>query len=277
MGTRASRRLRGRVPGHTVAVTSRGTAVVTGASSGIGAATARALADVGFAVVAAARRTDRLRELADEIGGRAVTVDVTRPSDVAALADSLDDVAVLVNCAGGALGVDPVAAADAADWARMYEVNVLGTQRMIRALLPALESGAGGSVVNIGSTAGHAAYAGGGGYCGAKAALSSLTRSLRLELVGRPVRVTEIAPGMVATPEFSLNRFGGDRARADAVYAGVDDPLSAEDVAACVAFAVTLPAHVDVDLLVVRPVAQADQVTVARHPIAAQHPIGANQ
>ena len=247
----------------------RGVAVVTGASSGIGAATARALAAAGFDVVAAARRGDRVAAVAEEVGGGAVTLDVTDPDSVAALAAGLDDVAVLVNCAGGAFGVDPVAAADAGDWSRMYEVNVLGAQRMIRALVPALEAGGGGSVVNIGSTAGHAAYAGGGGYCGVKAALSSLTRSLRLELVGRPVRVTEVAPGMVATEEFSLNRYGGDRSKADAVYAGVEHPLTADDVAACVTFAVTLPPHVDVDLLVVRPLAQADQVTVARHPIRA--------
>lgn len=241
--------------------------MVTGASSGIGAATARQLADAGFEVVAAARRTGRVTTVAQQVGGRAATVDVTDPASVAALARGLPEVAVLVNCAGGAVGVDPVAEADPADWAAMYEVNVLGAQRMTRALLPALETGAGGSVVNIGSTAGHGAYAGGGGYCGVKAALSSMTRSLRLELVGRPVRVTEIAPGMVATEEFSVNRYRGDRARADAVYAGVDHPLTADDVARCVRFAVTLPAHVDVDLLVVRPLAQADQVTVARHPI----------
>lgn len=243
--------------------------MVTGASSGIGAATARSLAEAGFSVVAAARRVDRLAEVAAATGGRPALLDVTDPASVAALAGGLDDVALLVNCAGGAFGVDPVALADAGDWSRMYEVNVLGAQRMIRALLPALEAGAGGHVVNIGSTAGHGAYAGGGGYCGAKAALSSLTRSLRLELNGRPVRVTEIAPGMVATDEFSLNRYGGDRDRADQVYAGVDNPLTADDVASCVRFAATVPAHVDVDLLVVRPVAQADNVTVARHPLRA--------
>ncbi len=243
--------------------------MVTGASSGIGAATAQALADAGFSVVAAARRAERVAAVAERTGGRAAVLDVTDPASVAALAADLGDVALLVNCAGGAFGVDPVASADAGDWSRMYEVNVLGAQRMIRALLPALEAGAGGHVVNIGSTAGHSAYAGGGGYCGAKAALSSLTRSLRLELNGRPVRVTEIAPGMVATDEFSLNRYGGDRARAEQVYAGVENPLTAEDVASCVAFAATVPAHVDVDLLVVRPVAQADNVTVARSPLRA--------
>lgn len=245
----------------------RGVAVVTGASSGIGAATAEALAAAGFSVVLGARRADRLAEVADRTGGRAVVLDVTDDASVAALAEDLPDVALLVACAGGAHGVDPVAQADAADWSLMYEVNVLGTQRVVRALMPALLAGGGGHVVTIGSTAGHSAYAGGGGYCGAKAALSSLTRSLRLELNGRPVRVTEVAPGMVATPEFSLNRYDGDQARADAVYAGVDQPLTAEDVASCVVFAATLPAHVDVDLLVVRPVAQADNVTIARHPL----------
>lgn len=245
----------------------RGVAVVTGASSGIGAATAAALAAAGFTVVLGARRADRLAEVARRTGGRAVVLDVTDPDSVASLAGQVPDVALLVACAGGASGVDPVGQADAADWSRMYEVNVLGTQRVVRALMPALLTGGGGHVVTIGSTAGHSAYAGGGGYCGAKAALSSLTRALRLELNGRPVRVTEIAPGMVATEEFSLNRYGGDRARADAVYAGVEQPLTAEDVAACVVFAATLPSHVDVDLLVVRPVAQADNVTVARHPL----------
>jgi len=247
----------------------RGIAVVSGASSGIGAATSRALGAAGFAVVAAARRADRLAEVAAQTGGRAVVLDVTDAASVESLRAGVDDVALLVNCAGGAFGVDPVALADAGEWSRMYDVNVLGAQRMIRALLPALESGGGGHVINIGSTAGHGAYAGGGGYCGVKAALSSLTRSMRLELNGRPVRVTEIAPGMVATDEFSLNRYRGDRAAADRVYAGVDQPLTADDVASCVTFAATLPAHVDVDLLVVRPVAQADNVTVARHPLHA--------
>ena len=244
---------------------------MTGASSGIGAASALALAAAGFEVVAAARRADRLAEVTSRTGGRAVVLDVTDPDSVAALAGTMgDDLALLVNCAGGAWGVDPVAEADAADWSRMYEVNVLGTQRMIRALVPLLLAGSGGHVITIGSTAGHAAYPGGGGYCGAKAAVSSLTRALRLELTGKPVRVTEIAPGMVATEEFSLHRYRGDRAAADRVYAGVANPLLAEDVAACVSFAATVPAHVDIDLLVVRPLAQADHGTVARHPIGNQ-------
>jgi len=243
-------------------------AVVTGASSGIGAASAIALAQAGFHVIAAARRADRLAEVTAQTGGRSAVLDVTDPDSVARLAASVtDELTLLVTCAGGAWGVDPVAESDAADWSRMYDVNVLGTQRVVRALMSALSAGDGGQVVTIGSTAGHGAYAGGGGYCGVKAAVASLTRSLRLELNGRPVRVSEIAPGMVATEEFSLNRFGGDRAAADRVYAGVEHPLRAQDVAACVAFVATTPPHVDVDLLVVRPLAQADQQTVARHPI----------
>ncbi len=238
---------------------------MTGASSGIGAATARRLAAEGFQVVAAARRRDRLDELAEQTPGlRAVTVDVTSPESVAALAESLDDVAVLVNNAGGAIGADPVADADPADWQAMFDTNVLGVLRVTQALLPALERGAGGHVVVTGSIAGHLVYEGGAGYTAAKHAATALTETLRLELNGRPVRVTEVAPGMVRTEEFSLVRYRGDRAKADAVYAGVDEPLIAEDVADCIAFAVTRPAHVNIDLLVVKPLAQAAPHKVAR-------------
>ena len=245
----------------------RGVAVVTGASSGIGAATARRLAAEGFEVVAAARRIDRLAELAASTAGvRAVPLDVTSADSVDALAESLDDVAVLINNAGGAIGVEPVEQADPADWQRMYDTNVLGVLRVTQALLPALERGDGGHIVITGSIAGHVVYEGGGGYAAAKHAASAVAETLRLELNGRPVRVTEVAPGMVRTEEFSLVRMRGDRAAADRVYAGVQAPLTAEDVADCIAFAVTRPAHVNVDLLVVKPVAQAAPHKIARRP-----------
>lgn len=240
------------------------TAVVTGASSGIGAATARRLAAKGFDVVAAARRRDRLDALAAETGARAVTLDVTDPASVATLAEQVGDCAVLVNNAGGAIGLEPVAEANEADWQQMYDVNVLGTLRVTKALLPAIVASGNGHVVVIGSTAGHVVYEGGAGYCAAKHALSAVAGTLRLELCGQPVRVSEIAPGMVATEEFSRTRFRGDADKAAAVYAGVRNPLLAEDIADCVAWVVTRPAHVDVDLLVVRPRAQAAQHKVHR-------------
>ena len=240
------------------------TAVVTGASSGIGAATARRLAAEGFDVVAAARRRDRLDALAAETGARAVTLDVTDPASVATLAEQVGDCAVLVNNAGGAVGLEPVAEANEADWQQMYDVNVLGTLRVTKALLPAIVASGDGHVVVIGSTAGHVVYEGGAGYCAAKHALSAVAGTLRLELCGQPVRVSEIAPGMVATEEFSRTRFRGDADKAAAVYAGVRNPLLAEDIADCVAWVVTRPAHVDVDLLVVRPRAQAAQHKVHR-------------
>jgi NADP-dependent 3-hydroxy acid dehydrogenase YdfG len=242
------------------------TAVVTGASSGIGAATARRLARDGFAVVAAARREDRLARLAEETGARPVRLDVTDPASVRALADGLDGCDVLVNNAGGAVGLDPVASADPADWQAMFEVNVLGTLRVTQALLPLLRAG-GGTVVTITSTAANVNYEGGGGYSAAKHAEHAMTETLRLELAGQPVRVIEIAPGMVRTDEFALNRFGGDAERAAAVYADVDRPLTAEDVAECVALTVGLPLHVNVDQLVVRPLAQAAQHKVHRGPL----------
>ena len=240
------------------------TAVVTGASSGIGAATARRLAAKGFDVVAASRRRARLDALAAETGARAVTLDVTDPASVATLAEQVGDCAVLVNNAGGAIGLEPVAEANEADWQQMYDVNVLGTLRVTKALLPAIVASGNGHVVVIGSTAGHVVYEGGAGYCAAKHALSAVAGTLRLELCGQPVRVSEIAPGMVATEEFSRTRFRGDADKAAAVYAGVRNPLLAEDIADCVAWVVTRPAHVDVDLLVVRPRAQAAQHKVHR-------------
>jgi NADP-dependent 3-hydroxy acid dehydrogenase YdfG len=244
----------------------RGTAVVTGASSGIGAATARRLAAEGFSVVAAARRRDRLDALCAEIGARPVTLDVTSAESVAALAAEVPEATVLVNNAGMALGMDPVADADPDEWRQMYEVNVIGALRMSQALLPALVASGRGHIVVMGSTAGRVVYEGGGGYAAAKHAEAALAETLRLELNGQPVRVTEIAPGMVATDEFSLTRFRGDAARAAKVYEGVDAPLTAEDIADCVAWCVTRPAHVDVDLLVVRPLAQAAPHKVHRRP-----------
>ncbi|HEU4910659.1 MAG TPA: SDR family NAD(P)-dependent oxidoreductase [Actinomycetes bacterium] len=242
----------------------RGTAVVTGASSGIGAATARRLVTEGYDVVAAARRRDRLDELCAETGARAVTLDVTSADSVAALAAEVTEVTVLVNNAGTAVGMDEVAVAQPDDWRAMYEVNVIGTLRVTQALLPALVASGRGHVVVMGSTAGRLVYEGGGGYTAAKHAEAALAETLRLELNGRPVRVTEIAPGMVATEEFSLKRFGGDAARAAKVYEGVDAPLTADDVADCVAWCVTRPEHVNVDLLVVKPLAQAAQHKVHR-------------
>jgi len=244
-----------------------GTAVVTGASSGIGAATARRLAEDGYTVVAAARRIDRLEPLAAEIGGRAVRLDVTDQESVDALAAGLDTADVLVNVAGGAFGGDPVADADPADWQRMFELNVLGTLRVTRALLPLLAAGPGGTIVNLTSTAAYVNYEGGGGYTAAKHGQHALTETLRLELAGVPVRVIEVAPGMVRTEEFALNRFGGDAERAAAVYRDVDRPLTAADVADCVALTVGLPLHVNVDQLVVRPLAQAAQHKVFRGPL----------
>ena len=245
-------------------------AVVTGASSGIGAATARRLAAEGFHVVAAARRAGRLTNLVKQItsvGGSATAVpcDVTSDEDVARLAQAVGDrAAVLVNNAGGALGLDPVEAAPIAAWRHMYEVNVLGTVRVTKALLPALERSGAGTIVVISSTAGLGVYEGGGGYTAAKHAETAIAETLRLELCGRPIRVIEIDPGMVRTEEFSLVRFGGDRQRAEQVYAGVAEPLVAEDIADCVAWCVTRPHHVNVDRLVVRPLAQAANHKVHR-------------
>jgi len=237
---------------------SRPLAVVTGASSGIGAATARALAAAGFEVVCAARRVDRLAALADEIGGRAVPCDVSSADDVARLRDAVGErLDVLVNNAGGALGLAPAAQTSVEDWRGMYESNVIGTLQVTQALLPALVASGAGTIVNVGSIAGRTVYEGGSGYTAAKHAVAVLTETLRLELVDQPVRVEEVAPGMVHTEEFSLTRFGGDQERADAVYAGIAEPLVAEDVAEAVVWMVQRPAHVNIDLLVIKPRAQA--------------------
>ena len=241
------------------------TAVVTGASSGIGAATARALAAAGFQVVCAARRVDRIEGLARQINGVAVRCDVTDADSVRNLADAAGDrLDVLVNNAGGAFGADPVAEASPDDWRRMYDVNVIGTLQVTQAMLPALVASGDGVLVNIGSTAGRTAYEGGGGYTAAKHGVAVMTETLRLELLGSPVRITEIAPGMVRTEEFGLVRFAGDEAKRDAVYAGVPDPLTADDIADAVVWVVTRPSHVDIDLLVMRPRAQAAQHKVHR-------------
>ncbi len=239
-------------------------AVVTGASSGIGAATARALAKDGYHVICAARRYDRVHDVAADIGGVAVACDITDPDDVEVLAEVAGaTVALLVNNAGGAVGQEPLAEADFAAWQRMYDTNVLGAARVTKALLPALEAGE-GTVVFVTSTAAEAAYEGGAGYNAAKAGERMVVGALRLELAGHPVRVCEVAPGMVHTEEFSLTRFAGDQARADAVYAGVPDPLSAEDVAEVITWVASRPAHVNIDRLVVRPRAQAANHKVFR-------------
>jgi NADP-dependent 3-hydroxy acid dehydrogenase YdfG len=241
----------------------RPVAIVTGASSGIGAATARRLARDGFDVVCAARRADRIAAVAAEIGGRALVLDVTAAS-VTALANAVPTCSLLVNVAGGAIGAEPISAADPADWQAMYDTNVLGVLRVTQALLPALVASGAGHVIVVGSTAGRIVYEGGGGYTAAKHATAALTETLRLELNGQPVRVTEVAPGMVRTDEFSLNRHRGDAEKAAAIYAGVAEPLTADDIADCIGWCATRPPHVNVDLLVVKPLAQAAQYKVHR-------------
>jgi NADP-dependent 3-hydroxy acid dehydrogenase YdfG len=265
-------------------------AIVTGASSGIGAASARRLAAEGFTVVLAARRADRLAERVTEItdaGGAAVAVpcDVTSDESVAELATAVADLAesagregsgpdervtLLVNNAGGALGLDPVEHGSVDDWRWMHEVNVLGTLRVTKALLPLLEASDAGTIVMLSSTAGFIVYEGGGGYSAAKHAMTAMTGTLRLELAGRPVRVIEVDPGMVRTDEFAAKRFRGDTERAAAVYAGVEMPLTADDIADCVAWCATRPQHVNIDRLVVRPLAQAAQHKVAKGRIGRQ-------
>ena len=243
----------------------RGLAVVTGASSGIGAACVRRLRTEGFDVIAAARRADRLAALAEETGARAVTCDVTSDENVHRLAEAVGDQAtLLVNNAGGARGLDPIESGRVEDWQWMFDVNVLGSLRVTKALLPALERSGAGTVVMMSSTAGLIVYEGGGGYAAAKHAQTAMAETLRLELCGRPVRVIELDPGMVRTDEFGLVRFGGDPDKAVAAYAGVAEPLVAEDIADCVAWVATRPHHVNVDRLVIRPLAQAAQHKVHR-------------
>ncbi|MFD5387617.1 SDR family NAD(P)-dependent oxidoreductase [Streptomyces sp. NPDC127074] len=245
------------------------TAVITGASSGIGAATARRLAAAGFRVILAARRKERVDTLAAELTeaghqAEAYVLDVTDRAAVESFAAALDRCDVLVNNAGGAIGAEPVATADPADWRAMYEVNVVGVLQVTQALLPALTASGDGTIVVLSSTAGHVAYEGGGGYVAAKHGAHAIAATLRLELCGEPVRVIEIAPGMVRTDEFAVNRFRGDEAQAAAVYQGVAEPLTADDVADTVEWAVTRPSHVNIDMMVIRPRAQAAQHKVHR-------------
>ena len=240
----------------------RPTAVVTGASSGIGAATARALAASGFHVVLGARRVQRCRQIAAEIGGTAVALDVLDPESVALFAAAVPTARVLVNNAGGAKGMDPVLGADEEQWRWMWEANVLGTLRLTREFLPKLIDSGNGVVVTVTSIAALEAYDNGSGYTSAKHAQSALHRTLRGEHLGQPVRFVEVAPGMVQT-EFSLVRFDGDAERAERVYAGLA-PLTPEDVAEVIAFAVTRPSHVNLDLIVVKPRAQHSAMRVHR-------------
>jgi NADP-dependent 3-hydroxy acid dehydrogenase YdfG len=240
-------------------------AVVTGASSGIGAAIARALASAGFDAALGARREDRTKALAEEIGGHARFLDVTDPDSVASFADwteTLGGASVLINNAGGAKGLEPIAEMDEEHWRWMFETNVLGVGLMTKALLPQLRASGDGHVVVVGSAAGVEAYKGGSGYNAAKFGVHAVTRSLRLELLGEDVRVTEVLPGAVRT-EFGLVRFEGDEERAEAPYKGIT-PLTADDVAECVRWTVTLPPHVNVDRIDVRPVRQGGAAMFAR-------------
>ena len=240
-------------------------AVVTGASSGIGAATATALARAGYVVAGGARRVDRVRKVVGE-SGLALELDVTSRASVehfvGQVAKRFGRVDVLVNNAGGAFGLGPVAEADDDEWSRMWQVNVQGLMYVTRACLPLLRKAPHGHIVNIGSVAGFETYKGGAGYTAVKHAVRAITKTLRLELNGEPIRITEIAPGLVET-EFSLVRFHGDRKAASSVYTGMK-PLTGADIADCIVFAVTRPAHVDIDEMVVRPVAQATVTVVAR-------------
>jgi NADP-dependent 3-hydroxy acid dehydrogenase YdfG len=231
-------------------------AVVTGASSGIGAASARRLSKEGFEVIVGARRLDRLHELADEIGATAHHLDVTDEASVEDFSRHVGRCDVLVNNAGGAIGMEPVEHAKVEDWAAMYDANVLGTLRVTQALLPTMEAGGDGHLVMMGSWAAHEWYVGGAGYNAAKTGLRAVTQVLRMELVGRPIRITEIDPGLVET-EFSVVRFRGDEERAKQVYVGIT-PLTADDVADCVVWAVTRPSHVNIDEIVLKPRDQAN-------------------
>jgi NADP-dependent 3-hydroxy acid dehydrogenase YdfG len=245
-------------------------AVVTGASSGIGAATARTLADNGFHVIAAARRVDKLNELASSSENiEVLELDVTDQKSVDAIASHLEGkpVAILINCAGGAFDAASVADADPEIWKKTYDVNVVGSVRMVKAITPLMQKHGKGHIVLISSTAGHRAYENGGSYVAAKFAETSLVETLRLELNGQPIRVTEIAPGMVKTDEFAKVRFDGDVDRAAKVYEGVTRPLTADDVAESIRWSVMLPDHFNVDSMTIRPIAQAAQHKVYRQPL----------
>ncbi|MFT4235445.1 MAG: SDR family oxidoreductase [Microbacterium sp.] len=252
-------------------------AVVTGASSGIGRASVVALIETGWQVTGVARRADRLEQLAAETGADVFAADLTKQQDVDALVEHVGVVNALVNIAGGAIGADPVERANAEDWAVMFDMNVLTALRLTKALLPALRrgvtDGAGhADLLFVTSTAAQLAYPGGGGYNAAKAAEAMLAHALRLELNGEPIRVTEVAPGMVKTDEFTLNRLAGDTAAADAVYADVDHPLTDVDVADVIAYALGAPGHVNLDLITMRPVAQSAQHLLHRGPLAVKPP-----
>lgn len=249
----------------------QGVAVITGASSGIGAATAKALVAAGFEVILGARRADRVTALASELGSRAraLPLDVTSRASVDSFCAHVEACRLLVNNAGGALGLDPIATADEHQWQTMYDTNVLGTLRMIQALLPRLVASGNGHIITVGSVAAFEPYAGGGGYNAAKYATRAVMEVLRIELVGQPVRVTEIDPGMVET-EFSVVRFDGDARRAAAVYEGLT-PLTADDVADVIVFAASRPSHVDIDQVVVRPRDQARVWLVHREQSSDKH------
>jgi NADP-dependent 3-hydroxy acid dehydrogenase YdfG len=237
-------------------------AVVTGASSGIGAATAASLQKAGFEVILGARRRELLESVAAPLGASAVCLDVTDPASVEAFVANTPRIDLLVNNAGGALGADSVENSNDTDWRIMWETNVLGLVRMTRALIPALRASGNGHIINIGSIAGFETYPGGAGYTSVKHAVRAITKTLRVELLGEPIRITEVCPGLVET-EFSLVRFKGDGSRAEAVYQGMT-PLRASDVAECVAWAATRPAHVNIDEIVVRPRDQATATAVSR-------------
>lgn len=249
-------------------------ALVTGASSGIGAATVRALTAEGWSVIAVARREELLKALSAQTGCDIVVADITNAQDVEAIADFVakrGDLHALVNNAGAAVGSDHVVDADANDWRAMLELNIVGTQQVTKAMMPFLRKAAEhrgfADIVTISSTAGFISYEGGGGYNAAKAGVHAMLGALRLELSGEPIRVVEIAPGMVKTDEFTLKRFGGDRARTDALYEGVEAPLVAEDVADVVRYALSTPGHVNLDLIQMKPVAQAMQYKLHRGPL----------
>ncbi len=276
-GTRGRRTDPARAGGSVGIMTRR--AVVTGASSGIGEAVVRALRASGWDVVGVARRAERLAALDAAVGSASFAADLTREEDVAALASHLAGtgaVHALVHVAGGARGADRIEDGDPDDWRWMFEVNVLSAQLVTAALLPLLRRAAAvdghADTLYVTSTAAQTAYPGGAGYNAAKAGESMVARALRLELNGEPIRVTEVAPGMVHTPEFTLNRLGGDRLGAERVYEGVDKPLLAEDVAGVIAYALNAPGHVNLDLVTMRPVAQSAQHLLARGPLRPRLP-----
>ena len=238
-------------------------AVITGASGGIGAATAKALHTAGFSLVLGARREDKLREVAEPLGAKYGVLDVTDAQSVKDFCAAIPTAHILINNAGGAWGLDPIAEAKDDDWERMYDTNVLGLMRMTRELLPKLEATGAGHVVNIGSIAGRDPYPNGAGYNAVKFAVKAITQVMRLEWVGKPIRITEVAPGMVET-DFSKVRFSGDEEKAAKVYAGLQ-PLVAEDVADCIQWVVTRPPHVNIDEMVVKPLAQASATVAKRN------------